>query len=233
MNNQTSKTEFVLSSDGKIINRQITESEKELTAEMLASVANQNVQFWRHMFTHPQTQPITIGISKDTITLAAKLSKIRIKTNYTLRDGVLIPAFHMKEEPVFDITWAVPGDMKVYFVVELNHDNVFIAAHLPAIDENKRCYRLPLGNLYETVQICTGAFKPQTHSAQEAFNGTFEQFDKSLWNDDLESGDDASIVRRLFRFKPSGDEFTQLDATVKWQDVCTIVAPPILEFIQP
>lgn len=231
MNTPLSRTEFVLSTEGKILQRQITELEKELTAEQLVSLADHSVIYWPDMLTHPKTGPVTIGISKNTMTLKAEITSIRIKTNYIVQGGVMTPAFELKNEPVFDISWAVPGDMRVYFVVELGKKNHFLNAHLLSLDDQKRCYRLPLGNIYSTGNICMGEFESRG-SVLDIFNRAFEQFDKSNWNSDLQDSTDVDIVGQLFRFKAVVDGFERLEPIVKWQQVCDTIAPAILNFIE-
>jgi hypothetical protein len=232
MSNPSSRTEFVLSTDGKIIKRQIMESAKELTADQLTSLATQETRFWPAIFTHENAGPVTLGILKETLALSAELPSIRIRTNYTLSNGVLVPDFNRKGEPIFDIHWSVPADMKVLFGVEIGNKNILINAYILAFDEEKRCYRLPLGNLYENANICLGEFTFNPVSAQAQFNAAFEQFNKSVWNDDLANSGDAEKTRSLFRFKPKDDGFEQLPSTAKWQESCKIIAPPILKFIK-
>ena len=232
MSNPLSRAEFVLSTDGKIIKRTITETEKELTAEALNSLTKQQVVHWPRLFIHPDIGAINAGISKNTMTLTAQLGKIRIKTNYTAREGIVSPASDRKYEPVFDLSWTPPADLKLFFVVELDTRNNFIAAHLPAIGEEKRCYRLPLGNLYETGGICLGKEFGSADSALSLFHEAFDQFDKSQWNDDLQNSEDIINVRKIFRFQAVNAGFEQLEAAVPWQQICQVIDPPILNFIK-
>lgn len=233
MSNQTSRTEFVLSSEGKIIQRLITESQKELTNEHLDQLTANRVLFSPKVFRHEILGFVDLGLSKTNLTMTAPLEKIRIKANYIVYNGVLVPAFDHPKEPVFDIDWTLPADMTVKFVVELSGKNQFQAAHMVVLDTEKRCYRLPLGNIYETGMICLGkAESPYSGSAQDIFRAVFTQFHNSQWNNDLQLPSDTAIILQLFRFKPKGDGFEQLDATVKWQDYCSVIAPPILNFIQ-
>jgi hypothetical protein len=99
-----------------------------------------------------------------------------------------------------------------------------------AYDADKRGYRLPLPNLHDHCQICTGSFADLHALASECLAASMEQFRKSKWNADLMRTVEKS--QQFFRFNPTNEKFETLPiAAADWTTLCDKVSTDIMERI--
>jgi hypothetical protein len=229
MNN---KTEFILSSDGKIIQREIVENEKILSASALDELSTGVVRHLSAAFELPEIGPVNCDINQECAHFTCRIPFLPLKTRYVIKDEILVPSFSSKRDPVFDLKWKAPQDMRLILVIEVHSGNTYLigVCYLFAFDPDKRCYRLPLGNLYDDGKICMGDFRTNLGDCQKAVQAAWEQFKTSAWNGDLDSRKEWS--QQLFRFKATKDGFDQLEPADKWTALADKISPPILNQIR-
>ncbi len=158
------------------------------------------------------------------------------------KDKLLHPAFvakddaRAKEMPTANVKWEVPNDMRLVFASRIiDHASPSrttypdAANYLFAYDGSKRCWRLPLPNLYEDGAICMGKFEGSGKSIQEAFAKAYSQFVNSQWNSDLYSEDKQKQSDKLLSFKPTNTDVEQVPFSGDWTKHCYKIATPITD----
>ena len=244
--NQTIK-EVAITADGRMLRRNITETEVPFPQEVLDS-ATKNCSFrHRGLFQlndealRSRTHPPIVAVGRDRVIVAVALKELRILTGIVAvgdsEEGWVSPKFIQKEssEPRVEFNWAVPsGAMGLWFVVELEKDGDryhdmnrnYLFATRPL---ERTCWLLPTGNIYDEGYLCTGGTTLYNPSASELVSKALSRLFNSSWNSDL-SSDDAQ-VQSLFRFRPLQSEagFEQLPFLGEWTDHCAKASTAKLE----
>lgn len=228
------KTEFILSSDGKIIQREIKETEKVLTADALNTLSNSVIRHIDNVFSVDNVGSVNCHTNHEVSRFVLSVPYLPLKAPYVVNsEGIMHPAFSEVHEPIFDLKWYPVIGMKLKMVIEVWNKpkmSVIGQVFLITLDESKRCYVLPMGNLYKDCKVCMGKFDIEHSTARECVIKAWEQFCASGWNGDLDANPEEAA--RLFRFKPNKDGFEQLEPDGDWRELCQKVAPPVLNFIR-
>ena len=143
-------------------------------------------------------------------------------------DGTISPAFNIRE-PVLEIDWASPADMDLALMIRFvagsdsqGRPKRLMLAHvyLWAIHTaDKKSYRLPLANTYAGGEICTGLNNTPVYDHLVAgLEDMFRVMKNSTWRQDLLPNGDNT--RALFRFKPVGAGFEQVNPSAHWTTLC-------------
>jgi hypothetical protein len=229
--NTTNKTEIILGPDSKIIRRKVTEEEIILQPDVLTSISGNIVRTVYHAF-ELDSLPVRICAGKDSSQFMVPVKELRLKAPFAAESGGILQATFSGKEPIFDLGWVVPDDMKLWFIatiVTMKYPQL-VECHLLAFDTGARCYRLPLGNLFEgQANICMGEFDATGKTCQEILQKCWVQFNSSQWNGDLDTK--PAWAAGLFRYYAKNDGFIQLAPEVAWTELATKIAPPILNFI--
>lgn len=229
--NTTNKTEIILGPDSKIIRRKVTEEEIILQPDVLTSISGNVIRTVYNAFDF-EGLPVRVCVGKYSSQFMVPVKELRLKAPFEAKEGGILHATFSGKEPIFDMGWIVPDDMKLWFICTIQGTRLpqLVECHLLAFDLAARCFRLPLGNLFEgQANICMGEFDANGSTCQEILQKSWVQFNSSQWNGDLDSS--ASWAASLFRFQAKNDGFVQLAPEVAWTELATKIAPPILNFI--
>jgi hypothetical protein len=227
------KTEFILQSNGAIIQRTINERELKVEASTLEVLTENVTRQTKNVFHLPEwgTVHASVGLS-DTV-WSVPIRRIPIHARFRLVEGVMVPVFTSTKDIELPLVWNVPSAVTVVFVVLTQDDGEsasIIHNYLFALDADKRGYRLPLPNLFDDCRICTGEFALDHANAFECVCASLEQFNQSQWNADLMQ--DTQKSQHMFRFQPSDENFETLPMlTADWTGLCRKVSTALLERI--
>jgi hypothetical protein len=145
---------------------------------------------------------------------------------------VLTPTLSSASDPVLDLLWEPPASclMKLAVMVVLDQNSLFYAVSkswLFMFDGSARCWRLPIGNLYDDCSVCLGEFEYLDVTSLGAAQRAYNQFWNGHWNADLMTSTKVDQMRRMFRFTP--ETMAQEPPPTTWADYCYKVANPIVE----
>lgn len=225
---------YALQENGDII--PITVGEPiNITQEVVASLLKDCVRSDKRVFNIAELGDVDVSIPADGAYYIARITKLPLKAPYKIEDGILYPKFSSSGDPVLPIEWQVPDDLRLLFVVmvknNVNTSYIQKGQHwLLAFDSEKRCYRLPLANIYSDGKICLGEIKLQYPSAKECVEACWQQIKNGQWNGDLDSNPDEA--KALFRFKPLKEGFEQQPSLGDWKSLSKVISPGVLNFIQ-
>lgn len=229
---QNQKTEILILPDGKIIQRSIIETEKNIGHDVIERFSSGVVRSFPNVFS-VEGRPVEAFIEEgENGYFSTRVTKIPLKAPFKIEEGILYPKFSATNEPVFPMEWITPDEMWLQLIVKCytRERKTFIhTIWLIALDKENRAYRLPLANLFEDGRICIGDILNERVSAQDAVSAVWEQIKNSVWNGDLDMNPDEA--KSMFRFKALADGFEQLPPLSHWKELCRVIAPPILKII--
>lgn len=201
---------------------------------------------------HPEWQEYFSGVSFASSTThmywAIKLNVLRLQCRIKpIEDGkVITPDFEApagQGEALVDLHWVPPLDMSIWYCV-----NTFVRddgticnnkSYLIALDSVWQAYRLPVSNVYENCELCTGDFNGRARTHLEVVQKCMAQFIASTWNADLANRGTNAAPHAMFRFEPLAGEagFRQLSianhASIHWTRYCDKASHSrLLEFIE-
>lgn len=221
--------EFILDEAGKVFQREVKEQEIVVTEQSLGFLS-ENTNFKIPCLAFNDKQPVSLVIKKDWAVAYLPVRELAIRAPYSIdADGSIYPAFSFKNEPVFDLKWKTPDDMWIWFCLEYPGYRASETAWLLAFDKECRCYRLPLGNLFEDGKICLGEPMAKSRSMVESFNEIYQHFQNSQWNGDIDTQKEQT--RQLFRFKAANDGFVQQPPLAHWTTLSKKISPGLLNLI--
>ncbi len=228
------KNYVVLNQDGTV--EYVTEqrSQRNLTEDVINQISAKATRRLKDVFLSGE-DPVGV-ICNDSQTFAYKFIKV-LKINCTFKvtgETILRPIFINKDQklesgdayPQFVAEWLVPKDMKLMFAAKIKNDGANIYTDynhgcMLIAWSGKSAYRLPLPNLYDNCDMCTGNFSGIGKSIQEAFAKAVEQMDKSEWNSDLLDGMRQRNADELFKFNPMPDgSMACIPYTGDWKALC-------------
>ncbi len=167
------------------------------------------------------------------------VSKLVLRTNYAISDGVLAPKFERepaKDDPILPLVWDVEigsgGALSLYLLVvtQQRHGMYIIGnCYLIASDQDSGYWRLPLPNVHSDCRVCTGEYTSKHATFMECMDAAYGQFLGSNWNSDLLES--TETTQKFFRFKAEGNEFTTMQVEAKATKYCQRVNIPQLEWL--
>lgn len=227
-----SETSFVITPDGAIVKRTITDQPIQLLpklAEVFQSTAVFRLSnlldvadkfYGRCGATCSAAQPGTIHWS-------VRVKTLNLNAPFTMSDGVLVPDFAAGAEVrPMEIAWQPPDSMALVLgvTVRQNSSGYVSGEHYLIAYEGPVVWRLPLANLYDHGELCHGQESKAYPTAVDALLGGLKQFSASRWNSDLYHSFQQANAPLMFRFQPENDGFKQLPPAGDWTKLCQKIA---------
>jgi hypothetical protein len=158
------------------------------------------------------------------------VASLPLTAPYAVEGTTVYPVFD-GAHPITALRWNIPANMRLYLVAHIGNTMECVEQFLVAIDDEKRCWRLPVSNLYADCRLCAGRFNSAGSDILDVCKRTWEQFQLSSWNQDLYG--DSSAARRigtkvLFLYDVKDDNFIQRQPPKKWMEMCEKVATDFL-----
>jgi hypothetical protein len=152
--------------------------------------------------------------------------ELPLSAPYAVEGTTTFPHFD-GAHPVMKQMWTVPNNMRLYLCVHITNALECAEQFLVAMDDDRKCWRLPVSNLYADCRLCPGRYSSSGNDIIQVCQRTWVQFQSSNWNADLYN--DATLQRRnctkaMFTFDVSNEKFIQRPAPKKWWDLCEKVA---------
>lgn len=191
------------------------------------------------------------GIIRDNTQMFAYKFMTTLKLNCTFKitgESILRPIFINEDErlksgdayPQFVAEWKVPETMRLMFAAKVNPNSHPIWRFMTNYNHGcmliawsgKVAYRLPLPNLYDNCDMCTGKFEGIGKTVAGAFQRAVDQMEKSSWNSDLLEEVRQRNADELFQFKPMPDGTMQSIPYVKdWKVLCPTAGNTNIEIL--
>jgi hypothetical protein len=235
-----------LNEDGSLEHVYESRSPRNLSEDLIARISNKVTRCTPKVF---KLDDLACGlITTEGETFAYRFIK-ELKLNTLFRvgeDKLLRPVFlpmsdqqaKAEKYPRFVASWKVPKDMNLMFAAKIfdiqsanpntrsNHSCFLIAWCL-----DNKAYRLPLPNLYDNCDVCTGDFDGSGRCIQSAFAQACTQMEKATWNSDLLDNSRSSGSDTMFRFKPVGEAMESVELEADWKPMCPKVATAVTEIL--
>ena len=180
---------------------------------------------------------VNMMAGKSLLGFTVSLSHLMLRCPFGINDKKeLFAAFDSTASPKMSLEWKTPKDMMMSLVVLCSasypstEKQFLVATHME--DPSRRFYRLPMPNLYETCELCSGKFDMGGRSYKDCVRNAVTQFHNSEWNTDLlgRGDNDQSNSRKLFRFLPKGESvMQQMSDYGDWRLLCTRISDMQLE----
>ncbi len=172
-------------------------------------------------------------------TFTVNVTALQFNCQHELIGGELHPSFPNNSTGLAVKTrWAVPADMLLVFS-QFFPENI---QHLTAFSEDREAWRLPVGNLHSSTQLCAGTpivgVNPQHPDWHPGYGLLLNKFlfaclslNRDLWNSDLYEPNLQARTRLMFRWKPTDAGMEQLpiapaDPTPHWTQLAEKVSNP-------
>ncbi len=224
-------TEIILRENGTLTERVIRERDLAVGPEVLNALTESVTRPLRNVFSLPDWGAVHANVGLDDTLWTVRLERIPLHARFRLINSVLVPAFDSSSDLELPLVWHAPKEVRLALVVRTEPLGTAIRISgnwLFAGDADGRGYRLPLPNLHDDCQVCTGEFERQHDSGAKCVAASLEQFRKSKWNADLMRTVEKS--QQFFRFHPEDDSFTTLPiAAADWTTLCDKVSTSIME----
>lgn len=234
--------EFVIKPDGEIVKR----STQEVPIEVLPTIkaafqTGATFQIKGFMdFDNPfygGCGLVANSATPNALMWSVRVRTINLNTHFQMVDKVLTPDFRGDQtgSTPLEIAWRVPDDMRVVLGMSVGMSVTGSSTglwtlgkhYLVAYDTGgKRTWKLPVSNLYNTLELCHGQDKSSHPSALKAVQAALAAFQASKWNADLYSA--TSNTGAMFRFEPENSGFKQLPLVLAsgkdWTSLCDKIA---------
>lgn len=98
---------------------------------------------------------------------------------------------------------------------------------------DRKCYLLPLPNLYDHGALCMGSFNGTMLAIAGCVKAALEQLEKSQWNTDLLDATKTKKCQDMFQFRVTDDSLDTVfpDDADKWKAALNTIATPISNLI--
>lgn len=223
--------EIILRDNGTLTERTIKERDLAVEADVLESLTSAITRRHRNVLAIPDWGLAHADVGVNDTVWSVPLDRLPLKARFRLVDGVLVPMFAANTELEMPLVWQVPKEVRLVFVVKTKQDIENIAIHgnwLFAFNVANNGYRLPLPNLYDDCNLCTGEFEDSYLTAQACITASLEQFNQSKWNADLMRS--VAESQSFFRFKPTNETFETLPiAAADWTVLCKKISTGLME----
>ena len=228
--------EFILTEGGDLYRQTVSREKLDAQESILDSLADNILHTARNVFAVDKI-PVHASLGKGSNCYTVLLPGLPLRTHFIIDGDILVPSFKDEREPEMSFIWKVPTDMKLAFAVEtVSKPGVVILVNqwLLAFDSEKRAYRLPLGNLFDTGQLCAGDMKESHQTVADAVKAAYDQLHAGKWQGDLDKA--AAQTRQLFRFKlvnsrETPARYEQLPSEGTWQSNSIKINPAITKSI--
>jgi hypothetical protein len=225
-------TKIAITEDGKVFREQFESEEITITDAALEALAEGLPTTIQNAFAVGGIN-VSIVKNKQDIYCTLELSVLPLKAPYAVvGDGILAPSFGATNQPILDLKWTPPEGMRIKLLVLVasNGTGALIKEQwLMVFDAERRCYRLPSGNLYDDARLCNGAMLRTHPTIQAAVQAELVQLEKGQWNGDLNTRE--LQASELFRFKPTNETFEQQPPLKLWADLCDKINPAIIKHV--
>lgn len=232
-----SDTRFVIEPDGGIFKETVTKVPIDVLPSLKAAFA-QNVTFQIKGFMdfdnpfYGGCGMVANSATPNSLVWSVRVRTINLNCNFLMVDKALVPDFPASKtgSTPMEIPWRVPDDMKVMLglSVVIRPDLTWtLGKHcLATFDVKGRTWKLPVSNLYNTLELCHGQDTSIHRSALKAIQTALTAFQNSKWNADLYSA--TNKTGAMFRFEPENSGFKQLpmvlDEGKDWTSLCEKIA---------
>jgi hypothetical protein len=108
---------------------------------------------------------------------------------------------------------------------------IIVNQWLLAFTADRRCFKLPLANVYDDGRLCNGTFEMNQPDVMAAAMAELTQFENSSWNSDLNNDAVQAGANNMFRFRLSTEgeaPYSQLPIIGNWETHCRAIAPAIV-----
>ena len=225
------KTEIILNTDGSFVERLVSERVLDAGQSVLDTLTENITRQVRNVFNIPDWGNVHASVGQNDTLWSVPIDHIPLHARFKLVNQVMVPMFASATDLEMPLVWKVPAEVKVVFAVMTKQEDRLVSVEgnwLFACDVDKRGYRLPLPNLHDHCQICTGAFDGDQETAFDCVKASLEQFGKSKWNADLMRTSEQS--KQFFRFKPTKETFETLPIqSDNWTMLCEKVGSALIE----
>ena len=150
-------------------------------------------------------------------------------TDEETKENLLAPKFAYNKDStdVIMVKWPVMSDAKantpnIYLLIQCVDNGIVSPGYqyLIATDIKGNPYQLPMGNIYEHLQLCCGEYPANDNTHQGVIARAIEQFETSKWNTDLYHSGQEKATNDFFRFRPLREGFEALPIKGDWTKVC-------------
>jgi len=246
------ESRFVIDTQGRVFLEHFERSEIEPGDALQKAFTTNVVTTARNFMELPGHGPIHVvhQQSDSTLHISVPLETINFRTTFKAikeDDGYkdqFYPTFAHKDsgEPILEMEWnradamlKQDATMRIRFHLLIrpssNGDQWLCHDHyLYAFDGRGVAWRLPLGNLYETCQVCMGQYNSTSPTVLEAVQKAIHQFRTAPWNSDLFYQGDT--IWKFIRFKSVDNKFHTQPILAPWTTLCTKVSTALLKFCQ-
>lgn len=224
-------TEIILRENGTLTERITRERDLSVGPAVLDALTESVTRPVRNVLSLPDWGRVHASVGLDDTLWTVAIDRLPLHARFRLVDGVLVPAFASASDLELPLVWHAPEAVHLALVVRTEQAETgtrITGNWLFACDADNRGYRLPLPNLHDDCQVCTGEFERLCDSGARCVTASLEQFRKSKWNADLMRTVERS--QKFFRFRPEDDSFTTLPiAADDWTTLCDKVSTHIME----
>lgn len=238
-----------ISEDGSVSHIHQYEEQREISDEFLEQLGAKSKKTILGAFLN-EGDSVNLVASGPEVYAWKFLRHLNISTQYKIgKNKILTPVFLPPADkpgaadhlPAFVGRWVPPFSMRLMYaarIYELGsgrpHTSYNHGCFLIAWDEGGRAFRLPLPNLFDNCDMCTGQFNGSGDSIQEAFSKACEQMSRSEWNSDLLDNSRLVGSEKMFRFEPGeGADMVSVPFTEDWKKLCPKVANATIDILKP
>lgn len=173
--------------------------------------------------------------------VSCRLPALPLKTAFHAVDKLMLPVFSSDKAPM-SLSWVPPKDMDLRFIVGATYGAPqsnyptgyfqFNTSYLLAFSSEKRCYKLPMPNIYADGRLCLGNSHIEVQSTlQDVYLATYRLFCDAPWGTDL--WDNIEITQKLIRLEPTKDGFKSLPPDGDWKAMSAVVANELITMLTP
>jgi hypothetical protein len=230
--NATEKTEVIMTEEGWVVRRQISENPLEIGELVVNQLCSTVTRTLKSVFEVPGWGVANLCITRDNAYYTIPINTLPLKANFMVQDDVLFPRFSASNEPVLPMVWNPPADMRLLMLVMMTQENSkpsIGCQFLFAMDGESRLFKMPLGNLHDDARLCAGGMRLTHATTQAALWAVMEQLEKGQWQGDLDRQPEQT--RKLFRYKAEKSVFVQQPSIGSWQESCVKISPNVSKFI--
>jgi hypothetical protein len=231
--------EYVLTAEGAIKRRQISEEEIDVSAEIVQWLARDTHYRIPRVWNFENIGMAGVAIQAEYMYWTIELTRLIMRAAWHPGNNMLVPNFGSKSDPVLTVTWTPPADCRLKFITLLQpmprDPNTWLwgGSWLLAQDKQGILWRLPMANVHDDGSCCTGMHpSPTDTSCIGLLMKIIQNFDNANYNADLWKN--SENTQRFFRVKQVDDKFTSLapeSGSSPWSIFCLKVASALQPFI--
>lgn len=222
------KIEHIISDDGKVVRRTVTESALRITDDAFQTLVAGSPTKIKWVYNDPKTLCMDLTV-KGPLTLAiAWLYQLKLKAPFRLVNNVLVPVFDSKVDPVMAIPFYPHAGCSMACITSCQWGGggyQTVQVYFLMRDARLNYWLPPMPNLYEDGRVCHGtfAFRDKT-SLLEICQQSIQMIEEADWNNHLHKP--VEKTQAFFRFTPKNDGFETVPCP-DWATHCTKIASEI------